>query len=89
MERTRAINIHVARHAKTGMLMATSPEMSRLMVAAVSEAELEMLLPDVIRSLLEADGLKVIEVTLETDQAGLPPGFTAVSHIANAVLQAA
>lgn len=64
MERTRSqsITIETIRHRDTGLIVATSPEMKGLIVHARSEKELNVRIPQAIRAILEAEGVRVVDV---------------------------
>lgn len=84
----RTIRVHLVRNTNTGLLVALSPDMKGLMVAARSEDQIESELSGAIRELLEAQGHRVLSVTAEPDPVGLPRGFSTASIVANARLAA-
>ena len=88
MERTQIIHIQVARHTRTGLLLATSSDFPRLMVAAETVEELNENLPKVVRDMLEASGIGVISVDTMPDNDDVPDGFVTGKLVARAKLAA-
>jgi siroheme synthase (precorrin-2 oxidase/ferrochelatase) len=84
----RTIRVNVVRNVKSGLLVALSPDMKGLMVAARTEEQIEEELPGAIQEMLEAAGHRVISVTAEPDPKGLPAGFSTTGLIASARLAA-
>ena len=84
----RIIRVNLIKNIKSGLLVALSPDMKGLMVAAKTQKQIASELPDAIREMLEAEGHPVLSVTAESDPKELPPGFSSSSMIANARLAA-
>lgn len=69
------ITIIVRQHRKTGLLVASSPDLPGLSIAAHTIEELETELPPVVRALLEADGEVVESLSLSPLSAPDADGF--------------
>ena len=80
----RRICISVMRHRTTGLLIASSHDMSGLLVSGRTEDELKERIPLVVRSLLEAQGCNVLSVSADDDE--LPRDFVTASLVASARL---
>jgi len=86
-ERTR-IYVHVLEHKATGLLMAVSDSMPGLVIHGHSPEEIESKLPGAVRDLLEAEGHRVVSITVEPDDRTADTGFGPPAFIANASLAA-
>jgi hypothetical protein len=84
-ERHFRINVH--RHKTTDLLMAVSPDHKGLNVCGRSYDEIDRLIPQAIRALLEAEGIHVVAVGAAKEQEF--SGFDSPTLIASAQLEAA
>lgn len=80
----KIININTLEHRDTGLLIATSPDLKGLYVHGRTREELNRRIPQVIRDLLEASGLKVDRVLPLIDEPEAP-GFVQAPHRFQAV----
>lgn len=58
----KTVLVEVIRHSETGLLLAMSEDMKGLYVHGRTIEEIDERLPQAIRSLLEADGVKAVRV---------------------------
>ncbi|MBB6306259.1 DUF1902 domain-containing protein [Xanthobacter tagetidis] len=81
------INVEVASHKETGLLLATSSDLPGLMVHGRSLAEIEERLPIAARDILEHQGHRVMAVTVEKSRLSgnfWPAHVTVNASMANA-----
>ena len=79
----RTINIVVLEYKATHLLVATSPDLPGLYVAARSEEQIIKEVPDAVRELLEAEGAVVRTVTAKP-KGTVPHGFEVREIVASA-----
>jgi hypothetical protein len=82
----RLIHIHLIRHQKTGLLAAVSDDLHGLVVHGKSPDDIFKRLSAAVSDLIEAEGMKVLSVSVERDErltlAGYgPPAFLASAAI--------
>lgn len=83
----RQYRIVVRKHEPTGLMVGVSPDHPGLNVFGRSEDDIHRLIPSTLRALLEAEGVKVIEITAEHETADIQ-GFDNPSFMAEAKLAA-
>lgn len=81
----RTIRINVIENRTTHLLVALSPDLPGLMLAARTEDQIERELSDAIKEVLEAEGRIVLSVTMEAAER-LPADFVRHAMVANAEL---